>query len=76
MCSAIYTHVDMYILLNHLAVHLELTQHCKSTILQYKLKKKRNPIYLLSRPDMLWRIFHSGFLFYLLSLLIDRKSVV
>ena len=29
--------------LNHFAVHLKLTQHCKSTILQYKVKieKKR-----------------------------------
>ena len=26
--------------LNHFAVHLKLTQHCKSTILQYKIKIK------------------------------------
>ena len=24
--------------MNHYAVHLKLTQHCKSTILQYKIK--------------------------------------
>ena len=24
--------------MNHFAVHLKLTQHCKSTILQYKIK--------------------------------------
>ena len=29
-----------YVQLNHLAVHLKLTQHCKSTILQYKIKIK------------------------------------
>ena len=27
--------------MNHFAVHLELTQHCKSTILQYKIKVKK-----------------------------------
>ena len=32
----------IYISLNHFAVHLKLTQHCKSTILQFK-KKKRAP---------------------------------
>ena len=28
------------ITLNHFAVHLKLTQYCKSTILQYKIKIK------------------------------------
>ena len=36
----IHTHTHMYIL-SHFAVHLKLTQHCKSTILQLKKKKKR-----------------------------------
>ena len=31
--------IYVYIKLNHFAIHLKLTQHCKSTILQYKIKK-------------------------------------
>ena len=27
--------------MNHFAAHLELTQHCKSTVLQYKIKIKK-----------------------------------
>ena len=27
-----------YVKLNHFAVHLKLTEHCKSTICQYKIK--------------------------------------
>ena len=30
----IYRHIHTYMKLNHLAVHLKLTQHCKSTLLQ------------------------------------------
>ena len=30
--------IYVYVQLNHFAVHLKLTQHCKSTILQYKIK--------------------------------------
>ena len=30
--------IHVYVELNHFAVHLKLTQHCKSTILQYKIK--------------------------------------
>ena len=30
----IYIYIHIYIKLNHFAVHLKLTQHCKSTILQ------------------------------------------
>ena len=30
--------IHVYVQLNHLAVYLKLTQHCKSTILQYKIK--------------------------------------
>ena len=29
------------IYMNHFAVHQKLTQHCKSTILQFKKKKKK-----------------------------------
>ena len=36
----IYVCIYMYIYLNHFAVHLKLTEHCKSATLQ--LKKKRN----------------------------------
>ena len=32
----IYIYIYMYIYLNHFDVHLKLTQHCKSTILQLK----------------------------------------
>ena len=31
----------IYRYLNHFAIHLKLIQHCKSTIFQYKLKKKK-----------------------------------
>ena len=31
---------NIYIKLNHFAVHLKQTQHCKSTILQLKKEKK------------------------------------
>ena len=30
----------VYVYLNHFAVYLKLTQHCKSTTLQYKIKIK------------------------------------
>ena len=40
--------IYVYVKLNHFAVHLKLTQHCKSTILQYKIKSFRNPMTLLS----------------------------
>ena len=29
-----------YVQLNHFSIHLKLTQHCKSTVLQYKIKIK------------------------------------
>ena len=42
-----HTHIYIYIYeLNHLAVYLKLTQHCKSTILQ--LKKKFHFYHLLA----------------------------
>ena len=34
--------IYVYAQLNHFAVHLKLTQHCKSTIFQYKIKTKKN----------------------------------
>ena len=30
--------------MNHFAVYLKLTQHCKSTVLQYKIKIKKNGV--------------------------------
>ena len=41
----------MYVHLNHLSVHMKLTQRCKSTILQFKKekhlqKKKKEPMKL------------------------------
>ena len=33
--------------MNHFAVHLRLTEHCKSTIHQYKIKIKQKRIYLV-----------------------------
>ena len=32
--------IYVYVYLNHFAVYLKLTQHCKSTIPQYKIKVK------------------------------------
>ena len=32
--------IYVYMYNNHFAVHLKLLQHCKSTILQYKIKIK------------------------------------
>ena len=37
----IYTYIHICIYLNHFAVHLKLTQHFKSTILQLKKKRER-----------------------------------
>ena len=33
--------IHAYVKLNYYAVHLKLTQHCKSTVLQYKIKIKK-----------------------------------
>ena len=30
--------IYVYVYLNHFAAYLKLTQHCKSTMLQYKIK--------------------------------------
>ena len=45
--------IYIYINLNHFAVHLELTQHCKSTIIQLKKKKERK-----SREDFMSFLNH------------------
>ena len=34
MYMYVYIYICIFIKLNHFAVHLKLTQHCKSTILQ------------------------------------------
>ena len=39
VCVCVCVCVCVY--LNHFAVHLKLKQHCKSTILQYKIKLKK-----------------------------------
>ena len=40
----------VYAWLNHFAVHVKLTQHCKSTVLQYKIKiKKKNKVFTTQR---------------------------
>ena len=36
----IYIYIYVCVCVNHFAVHLKLTQHCKSTIVQYKIKIK------------------------------------
>ena len=36
--------IYVYVQLNHFAIHVKLTQHCKSTILQYKIKIKLKKI--------------------------------
>ena len=45
----------IYVQLNHFAVYLKLTQHCKSPILQYKIKLnfKRDKGHFIKR---LWNI--------------------
>jgi len=35
--------IYVYAQLNHSAVHLQLTEHCKSTLLQHKIKTKKLP---------------------------------
>ena len=41
-------YIYTYISLNHFAVHQKLTQHCKSTILQFK--KKTRILYTAKLP--------------------------
>ena len=36
-----YPYIYGYIYLNHFAVHLKLTQYCKSTVVQLEKKKKK-----------------------------------
>ena len=37
-----YIYIYIYISLNYCVEHLKLTQHCKSTILQFKKRQKKN----------------------------------
>ena len=39
--------------LNHCAVHLKLTQHCKSTIPQLEKKKKKDSFFLVEQSQLL-----------------------
>ena len=45
----IYVYIYMYKRLNHLTVHLKLTQHCKSTMLQYKIKVEEENYFEVSK---------------------------
>ena len=36
MCVYIHIYYIMYVYVNHFAVHLNLTQYCKRTVLQFK----------------------------------------
>ena len=47
----------MYSWLIYFAVHLKVTQHCKSTILQLKLKKKKK---LITTYGVLSVVHHAG----------------
>ena len=54
MCVCIYIYIYIYIYViyispSHFAVHLKLTQHCKSTILQLKKKKRETYIVVLNK---------------------------
>ena len=44
MCVCVCVCLYIYIYMNHFAVYLKLTQHCKSTVLQYKIKIKKNGV--------------------------------
>ena len=46
--------IHVYVQLIHFAVRLKLTQHCKSTILQYKIKIKFKNIVYCWRKDSLF----------------------
>ena len=57
VCVYIYVWL-IYVYMNHFAVHLKLTQHCKSTILQLKKKLKNQRTQLESKFGLwntLWR---------------------
>ena len=49
--------MSVYVKLSHSVVHLKLTQHCKSTILQKKKKKQKKKTTSL-------KCLEAGFLFY------------
>jgi len=46
MCVCIYIYIYIY-KVNHFVVHLKLTQHCKSTLLKYKIKIKNKLIKII-----------------------------
>ena len=58
MC--VYIYVCVYIQLNHFAVHLKVTQYCKSTILQHKIFLK-NYIILIFKMGQKQNICASSF---------------
>ena len=45
----IYIYICLYKRLNHFTVHLKLTQHCKSTMLQYKIKVEEENYFEVSK---------------------------
>ena len=45
--------IYVYVQLNHFGVHLKLTQHCKSTIPQYKIR-----IHFKKRKVIIWQPSH------------------
>ena len=49
VCVYIYIYIYIYKRLNHFTVHLELTQHCKSTMLQYKIKVEEENYFEVSK---------------------------
>ena len=55
--------VCLYVSLIGFAVHLKLTQHCKSTLLQLKKKKSKKKVtnHLPKLPDTTSRLVHSDF---------------
>ena len=56
MCVCVCMCIYIYTWLNHFAVHLKLTQHCKSALLQYKIKFKKkhaSPVFIITHPSQL-----------------------
>ena len=49
-----WIYIYIYVQLNHFAVHLKLTQHCKSTIPQYENLKLK----MIFKKGLPW--WHSG----------------
>ena len=56
--------INVYVWMVHFVVHLELTQHCKSTILQWNFKnkmKKKYGLQLRSSPEVAYNFLPSKF---------------